>query len=66
MALLQRCFSYSSSWWSEMFESQMYAARGKLVITTLYYVPDEPKEVAAWPVTRRLRNNVIAMLGPVL
>ena len=31
-----------------------------------YYVPVEPKEVAAWPVPRRLRNNVIAMLGRVL
>ncbi len=26
----------------------------------------EPNEVAAWPVTRRLWNNFIAMLGPVL
>ena len=26
----------------------------------------EPKEVASWPVTRRLWNNIIAMLGPVL
>ena len=26
----------------------------------------EPEEVVAWPVTRRLWNNIIAMLGPVL
>lgn len=36
---------------------QEYIARSRKV---------EPKEVAAWPVTRRLWNNIIAMLGPVL
>lgn len=30
----------------EMFESLMYAARSKLVITTPYYVPDEPLQSA--------------------
>jgi cardiolipin synthase len=28
--------------------------------------PVTPDEVAAWPVTRRLWNNTIAMLGPLL
>jgi cardiolipin synthase len=28
--------------------------------------PVDPDEVAAWPVTRRLWNNTIAMLGPLL
>ncbi len=36
---------------------QEYIARSRRV---------ESKEVAAWPVTRRLWNNIIAMLGPVL
>jgi len=26
----------------------------------------DPDEVAAWPTTRRLWNNTIAMLGPLL
>ena len=36
---------------------QEYIARSRRV---------ESKEVASWPVTRRLWNNIIAMLGPVL
>jgi cardiolipin synthase len=28
--------------------------------------PVDPKKVAAWPVRRRLWNNTIAMLGPLL
>jgi cardiolipin synthase len=40
-----------------MQRQQEYIARSR---------PVEPKEVAAWPVTRRLWNNIIAMLGPVL
>jgi cardiolipin synthase len=36
---------------------QDYIARSRAVI---------PEQVAAWPLTRRLLNNTIAMLGPLL
>ena len=37
----------------EMFESLMYAARRELVITTPYYVPDEPIQAALCASARR-------------
>jgi cardiolipin synthase len=37
----------------EMFESLMYAARRELVITTPYYVPDEPLQAALCACARR-------------
>ena len=36
---------------------QQYIARSR---------PVDPETVAAWPITRRLWNNTIAMLGPLL
>ena len=37
----------------EMFESLMYTARHELVITTPYYVPDEPMQAALCAAARR-------------
>ena len=37
----------------EMFESLMYAARRELVVTTPYYVPDEPIQAALCASARR-------------
>jgi cardiolipin synthase len=42
-----------SSGMPEMFESLMYAARRELVVTTPYYVPDEPIQAALCASARR-------------
>jgi cardiolipin synthase len=45
----------------EMFESLMYAARRELVITTPYYVPDEPIQAALCASARRGVETTIVL-----
>ena len=45
----------------EMFESLMYAARRELVITTPYYVPDEPIQAALCASARRGVDTTIVL-----
>jgi cardiolipin synthase len=50
-----------SSGMPEMFESLMYAARRELVVTTPYYVPDEPIQAALCASARRGVDTVLVL-----